>query len=98
MITIGLTGNMGSGKSTAAAYLAQLGAAVINADVIGHQIIAKGGRAYRPLFRHCTAVGTPFPLHRSGCRGGAALSHWIGEKDPDRQPTGRAVQRVPGVR
>lgn len=51
-----------------------------------------------PLFRHCTAVGTPFPLHRSGCRGGAALSHWIGEKDPDRQPTGRAVQRVPGVR
>lgn len=55
-------------------------------------------QAYRPLFRHCTAVGTPFPLHRSGCRGGAALSHWIGEKDPDRQPTGRAVQRVPGVR
>ena len=36
--------------------------------------------------------------HSSGCRGGAALSHWIGEKDPDRQPTGRAVQRVPGVR
>ena len=49
MITIGLTGNMGSGKSTAAAYLAQLGAAVIDADVIGHQIIAKGGRAYQPL-------------------------------------------------
>lgn len=49
MITIGITGNMGSGKSTASAYLAQLGAAVIDADQVGHQIIAKGGRAYKPL-------------------------------------------------
>ena len=42
MITIGITGNMGSGKSTASAYLAQLGAAVIDADQVGHQIIATG--------------------------------------------------------
>ena len=55
--------------------------------------------AYVAMFPQLiAAVGTPFPLHRSGCRGGTALSHWIGEKDPDRQPTGRAVQRVPGVR
>lgn len=49
MLTIGLTGNMGSGKSTAAAYLAQLGAAVIDADAVAHQLLAKGGRAYQPL-------------------------------------------------
>ena len=39
-----LIGPMGSGKSTAAAYLAQLGAAVIDADAVAHQLLAKGGR------------------------------------------------------
>ena len=73
MITIGLTGNMGSGKSTAAAYLAQLGAAVIDADVIGHQIIAKGGSAYRPLL---AAFGDSF-LDRDGEFDRRALGKYI---------------------
>ena len=41
MIVIGLTGGIASGKSTAAAYLAERGAAVIDADKLGH-------RAYDP--------------------------------------------------
>ena len=73
MITIGLTGNMGSGKSTAAAYLAQLGAAVIDADVIGHQIMAKGGRAYQPLL---AAFGDSF-LDRDGEFDRRALGKYI---------------------
>ena len=36
--TIGLTGGIGSGKSTVAAMLADLGAVVINADTVGHDV------------------------------------------------------------
>ena len=36
--TIGLTGGIGSGKSTVAEMLEELGATVIHADAIGHQI------------------------------------------------------------
>ena len=43
---IGLTGNMGSGKSLAARLLAEKGAAVIDADSIGHQVLLPGGAAY----------------------------------------------------
>jgi dephospho-CoA kinase len=39
--TIGVTGGIGSGKSTAAALLAELGAVVIDADRVGHEV-------YRP--------------------------------------------------
>lgn len=41
MITIGLTGGIGSGKSAASAILAGLGAAIIDADKVGHEV-------YRP--------------------------------------------------
>lgn len=40
--TIGLTGGIGSGKSTVAAILVELGAFVIHADEIGHQVYAPG--------------------------------------------------------
>jgi dephospho-CoA kinase len=39
---IGLTGGIASGKSTAAKMLADLGAEVIDADVLGHNAYAKG--------------------------------------------------------
>jgi dephospho-CoA kinase len=39
---IGLGGGIGSGKSTAAAILAELGAQVINADLVGHEVYAPG--------------------------------------------------------
>ena len=42
---IGLTGGIGSGKSTVAAMLAELGAAVIDADAISRGLTATGGRA-----------------------------------------------------
>ncbi|MDO4581817.1 MAG: dephospho-CoA kinase [Bacillota bacterium] len=52
MSIIGVTGNIGSGKSLAAAYLQQFGAARIDADIIGHQLLRKGGAAYQPLLEH----------------------------------------------
>ena len=37
MKTIGLTGGIGSGKSTVSATLAELGATILNADLVGHE-------------------------------------------------------------
>lgn len=42
---VGLTGGIGSGKSTVAALLAQHGAAVIDADAIARQVTAPAGAA-----------------------------------------------------
>ena len=42
---LGLTGGIGSGKSTVAALLAELGAAVIDADAISRQLTTSGGLA-----------------------------------------------------
>ncbi len=47
--TIGLTGNIGTGKSTVLRYLAERGAAVIDADALAHQAIAPGGPAYQAV-------------------------------------------------
>lgn len=43
---IGLTGGIASGKSTVSAYLAELGAIIIDADKIAHEIMEKGKTAY----------------------------------------------------
>ena len=42
---LGLTGGIGSGKSTVAALLAQMGAAIIDADAIARQLTAPSGLA-----------------------------------------------------
>jgi dephospho-CoA kinase len=42
MRVIGLTGGIGSGKSTAAAILGDLGAQVIHADQVGHEVYEPG--------------------------------------------------------
>lgn len=42
MVTIGLTGGIASGKSTAARALGELGAAVIDADRLGHRVYEPG--------------------------------------------------------
>jgi len=45
----GLTGGIGSGKSTVADLLAKLGASVIDADAIARAVSAPGGAAIAPL-------------------------------------------------
>ena len=49
MLVIGLTGGIGSGKSTVSALLAEKGAVVIDADAIVHEVQARGGPAYQPI-------------------------------------------------
>ena len=48
---IGLTGGIGSGKSTVAGMLAERGAAVIDADAISRGLTAQGGRAIAEIRR-----------------------------------------------
>ncbi|MDQ6838240.1 MAG: dephospho-CoA kinase [Actinomycetota bacterium] len=49
MLLVGLTGGIGSGKSTVAAGLAERSAAVIDADEIARHVVEPGGRAYQAL-------------------------------------------------
>ncbi len=49
MLTIGLTGGIGSGKSTVAKMLAQLGAPSFDADKVGHEIYLPGAPAYHDV-------------------------------------------------
>ena len=50
-LRVGLTGGIGSGKSTVAGMLAECGAAIIDADAISRQTTAPGGAAI-PLIAH----------------------------------------------
>jgi len=49
MRLVGLTGGIGSGKSTAARLLAERGAAVVDVDDISHELTAAGGAALPAL-------------------------------------------------
>jgi dephospho-CoA kinase len=51
MKIIGLTGTIGSGKSTVAQCLKQLGAEVIDADKIGHEIYQPGTNAIKEIVK-----------------------------------------------
>jgi dephospho-CoA kinase len=48
-LRLGLTGGIGSGKSTVASIFAKLGAAVIDADAISRGVTAPNGMAVKPL-------------------------------------------------
>jgi len=49
MLVVGLTGGIGSGKSTVSALLAARGAVIIDADAIVHEVQAPGGVAFQPI-------------------------------------------------
>ena len=51
MFVIGLTGGIASGKSTAASHLRELGAEVIDADLLGHRIYEPGTRGFENVVR-----------------------------------------------
>ena len=49
MLRLGLTGGIGSGKTTVAGYFRARGAAVIDADAISREVTAAGGLAIAPI-------------------------------------------------
>ena len=59
----GLTGGIGSGKSTVAGFLARRGAAIIDADAISRSLTAQVARPWRPssapLVTRCSTRTAP---------------------------------------
>ncbi len=51
MIIIGLTGNIGTGKSTVSQMLSELGAKVINADKVGHRLLESDEEVRQEIIR-----------------------------------------------
>jgi dephospho-CoA kinase len=51
MLRVGLTGGLGSGKSTVATILRQLGAEVIEADELGRELMEPGQAVYEEIVR-----------------------------------------------
>jgi dephospho-CoA kinase len=49
MLRVGLTGGLGSGKSTVAGIFQELGAAVISADQLGRQLMQPGEPVYAAI-------------------------------------------------
>jgi dephospho-CoA kinase len=52
VLRVGLTGGLGSGKSTVAAMLRSLGAAVIEADALGRALMEPGQPVFVEIVRH----------------------------------------------
>src|ERR1700749_2560418 len=51
MLRVGLTGGLGSGKSTVAAMLSELGAHVIESDELGRALMEPGEPAFNEIVR-----------------------------------------------
>jgi len=51
MLRVGLTGNIASGKSNAARVFAELGAVIIDADLIAHELMSPGHETYENVVR-----------------------------------------------
>lgn len=49
MLVVGLTGGIGSGKSTVSSLLVERGALVVDTDVVARQVVAPGGPAHDAL-------------------------------------------------
>lgn len=49
VLRVGLTGGISSGKTTVAGFMAEMGAFVLDADTIAHELISPGGAAYHEV-------------------------------------------------
>ena len=82
---LGLTGGIGSGKSTVAGLLSSLGASVVDTDAIAHQLTAPGGRAIEAIQKRLgdQFIGADGALDRAAARnsvfGDAALKRQLEE-------------------
>jgi dephospho-CoA kinase len=59
LLVVGLTGGIGSGKSTVSALLAERGAVIIDADAIHRENMAPGGRVHDAVLERFGTVDRP---------------------------------------
>jgi dephospho-CoA kinase len=84
---IGLTGGIGSGKSTVAALLREFGAVVIDADAIVHELQAPGS----PMLRAIAEAFGPEVIDASGALDRKALAARVFSDPAARQRLGAIV-------
>ena len=67
MLRVGLTGGLGSGKSTVAGFLREMGASIIEADALGRQMMEPGQPVYNEIVRAfgLEVVGSDGRLNRA---------------------------------
>jgi dephospho-CoA kinase len=64
-LRVGLTGGIGSGKSAVAAFLAEQGATIVDADVLAREVVAPGSEGLRAIAaRWPQAIGADGALDR----------------------------------
>ena len=70
MLVVGLTGNIGSGKSTVAQLLSERGATIIDADVLARRAVEYGTPAYEQIVRRwgTSIIGLDQQLDRAALR------------------------------
>lgn len=59
MLVVGLTGGIGSGKSTVSAMLAERGAVIVDADAIHRENMSPGGRVHDAVLERFGTVDRP---------------------------------------
>lgn len=69
---LGLTGSIGMGKSTTAAFFREAGVPVWDADAAVHRLYAPGGAALAPVARLCPAAVGPRGVDRASLRAAIA--------------------------
>ena len=81
MLRVGLTGGLGSGKSTVADYLRELGAEVVEADELGRALMEPAQAVFAEIVKHFgpEVVGPGGRLNR------ARLAEMVFQTDPDNQ-------------
>jgi dephospho-CoA kinase len=90
---VGLSGGIGSGKSTVSRLLAGLGATVIDADAIVHELQAPGA----PMLAEISAAFGPGVIDASGALDRAALGAIVFRDTAARQRLGAIVHPPVGV-
>ena len=70
MFLVGLTGNIGSGKSTVAQLLSERGATIIDADVLARRAVEQGTAAYKKIVEcwGTSVTGADGTIDRSALR------------------------------
>lgn len=81
MLRIGLTGGIGSGKSTVAAAFTQLGIATLDADRIARQLVEPG----QPALAEIVRLFGPRYLQDDGTLDRTQLARTVFDSPPDRQ-------------
>ena len=98
MLKVGLTGGIAAGKSVVGEMLAALGAQVIQADDISHQLMQPG----EPVYREVVARFGPGILHQDGSVNRARLAEFaFGPSGSGRHEPARVqvigIVRDPGI-